>query len=164
MTSPACCLCPTHTDRKPIPYCENSTALVREEMRQLQLLPVQSKQYLCLNSIQLKCKNFSKISIIIIINEHFPDGDWLNMFPIEILPGTSISLVRSWKISSSVKGKMKKLKVGPLYPCSPEIVCLNSFNICQHYIDDRSQFKVHIDEWTRVHSAQSSLEVDPSKY
>jgi len=33
---------------------------------------------------------------------------------------------------------------------------------CQHdngYVDDRSQFKVHTDERTQVHSAQSSLAV-----
>jgi hypothetical protein len=46
------------------------------------------------------------------------------------------------------------------------LVCLNGFNVCEHYkaIDDRSQFKVHTDERTRVHNSLGSLEVHPSKY
>jgi hypothetical protein len=38
------------------------------------------------------------------------------------------------------------------------VLSLSGFNVRQRYeaIDDWSQFKVHYNEWTRVHSTQSS--------
>ena len=41
---------------------------------------------------------------------------------------------------------------------------LTSVSTKRLYVDDRSQFEVNTDERTRVHSAQSSSEVHPSKY
>jgi len=36
---------------------------------------------------------------------------------------------------------------------------LFDLRLCQHYMDGRSQIKVHTDERTQVHNAQSSLAV-----